>query len=45
MMNFCMMMVFLLLTICEQAGDLLLKVIEHPKTTQAQKDGDTSGLA
>lgn len=22
---------------CEQAGDLLLKVIEHPKTTQAQR--------
>ena len=22
---------------CEQAGDLLIKVIEHPKTTQKQK--------
>ena len=28
---------------CEQAGDLLIKVIEHPKTTQKAKDGDSSG--
>ena len=30
---------------CEQAGDLLLKVIEHPKNHSGTKDGDTSGLA
>ena len=29
---------------CEQAGDLLLKVIEHPKTTQAQKMEILQGL-